>query len=245
MNRITDQIGANHLVASTDEEPLAVVMIGGVIANTTIQRNGRLFFRGRWQPSDFNSAWSGTARTSTTSGNTTYVMGNYWGIVSVQEKFNSTNNQHFRFGDGNSYPGIRLVGDATYRYNSTVRPANVDVGDDTWYDAHAVIMDAIQSPAGNTRKTLHGIRLENGANHEDVEVIIALTQQGGLHEGSGMELDFGDYYWSEAAIYDIPDTTVAAQRTQNLENWDAIRNDIANNLTAIIGNRNNNYDLTA
>ena len=57
ITRLTDQINNHHLVASGDNEPIAVAIVGGSASAYTVRRNGHLFMRGSWAASEINSNW--------------------------------------------------------------------------------------------------------------------------------------------------------------------------------------------
>ena len=241
ITRLTDQIENNHLVAATNQEPIAVAIVGGSVSTYTVRRNGHLFVRGRWAASDINNVWFQTNRLSSSFADAGAPLGNYWGIVSVQQKYNSTNNRLFQFGDDNSYPGIRDIGERGYRYNSSgIRPADLDPSDDTWYDPHCLIMDEYRTFLGNNTRGIRSLRLEDESDHNVQEAIVF----GNIQAGSGRVLNFSEYHWAEGMTFDIPGSSDENVRQTNLDNWVATRTNVANNLASLIGNVNLNYDLS-
>ena len=252
VTRITDQIDGNDLVAGANAQPMAIALtngalstffIDGVESPFTQRRNGNLFFRGKWNPNAINSQWSGTERNLSVLSATTPVMNNSWGIITVQQKYNGANNRTFRFGDNNSYPGIRDTSTSRYRYNTRgTRPAVLFPGVAVYENPHCVMMTGLLIANGNILRTLESVNLQDVEAHTDNSVIISnvpLNQ----HNGSGRELDFGDFYWAEGIIYDIPEGNTAGARQAIREDWQTIRTNLANNYTAIIGNDNFDYDI--
>ena len=243
VTQISDQIGGHHLVASEDREPLAVVVHGGASSTYTARMNGHAFVRGRWAPNDAGGAWSQTNRDDSELRNASAPLENYWGIVTVQQKYNATHNRLFHFGDSNSFPGIRDTSAVRYRYNTSAasKPGILFPGTNTWFAPHCVMMDAYMSVAGTTFRSIRSVRLEDVADH-DSQSTTGLASD--IHSGDGRELDFQDYHWAEGMVFDLPQSTDAAVRQTNIDNWIATRTNIANNLTSLMGNANLNYDLT-
>ena len=240
ITRLTDQRATFHLVAAGDHEPIAVAIVGGSASTYTVRRNGHLFMRGSWAASEINSNWFRVNRLQSEFLEVNAPLGNYWGIVSVMQKFNADNNRLFQFGDNNAYPGIRDVGDRGYFFNTDgIRPDNLDPGDDTWYDPHCVIMDEYRTFLGNNVRGIRSLRLEDSSAHHSS----TRTVFGNIQTGTGRRLFSQDYHWAEGMIFDIPGSNDENVRQTNLNNWIATRTNVANNLASLIGNVNLNYDL--
>ena len=251
VTRLTDQVGTDHLLVDEDRDnneqvqAYAFSIINGSLSDFHERGDNLLFLRGHWDASDFNSNWQApVARRTAQYLHLGTGYGEYFGISTVQQRFVSTTNRIFRYGDYNSYPGLRDAGIAfTYRYNARgVRPGLLATNAATWRDAHLVMMDCVKTATNLPRKHLDLVRLAEESNHVARQATAPSADD--VHNGDGGEIEFGEWWWAEGSAYILPQLGTNALRTAAYNQWAATIANIANNLVSIFSNTDFNYSFT-
>ena len=238
IEELINQVGDGDLVASGANEGLAMAIVDGSVVGMT-QRGNNLFMRGKWSTSEFDANWTRREDNNSLFLQTSADFGNYYGLTTVQEKYDASISRKFRFGDDNGIPAIRnLPGNVGmgigYKLALIVDPGDVIISQLTFEDPTLVIGDRyVVDGAYNKR-----IRVLNVESEDESES--ASDTDPDLQGGFGGRLEIADYFWNEAALWDVNNMDEAA-----LEDWLRTKSQLASNYIALYYNTNRTYNFSS
>lgn len=236
IEELINQVGDGDLIASGGNEGLAMAIVDGNVVGMA-QRGGNLFMRGKWSSNEFDANWTRRSDTNSLFLQTSADFGNYYGLTTVQEKYDAAVSRKFRYGDDNGFPAIRNVPISDgigYKLALFIDPGDVIISQLTFEDPTLVIADRYVIDGAYNKR----IRVLNVESEDESESVS--DTDSGLQGGSGGRLEIADYFWNEAALWDVNDMDET-----DLDNWLKTKSQLASNYISLYYNTNRTYNFSS
>ena len=166
-----------------------------------LTHNDHPYFRGKWNPDDFDSSWIDEQREGPRYNETSGHLEHDFNLLYSVQKRNITSNSGYEVGDDNTYPGIKAEGSNGIKFSTKSPPGLLHPSPSNLSNWNLLLGICYRRTEASMVELRRKIKFYNLISNLTLQT---LRDNSGGHSPNGMNLDIRDWDWCEAGFYPIP-----------------------------------------